>query len=772
MRFLWRSARLLVILGLILFLGLRGMPKPKLLDGVHFSPAIYDRNGELMRLGLAADEVYREFVPLKKIAPQLQEATLLYEDRYYYSHCGINPIALLRGITHEFGSGRRLGASTISMQVARMRFRLNTRSYTGKLRQMALALKMEASYSKREILEAYLNLAPYGRNIEGVGAAARVYFGKEAVDLTLSEAITLSVIPQNPSRRAPSAKDPKALQQARTGLFEEWILKHPADAEKRERFEMPLQIQSLATLPFRAPHVTEELIQSRAQPRGRLVTTLDLRLQTALEKNMDSYLVEKSRQGISNACALLVHYPSMEVIASVGSANFWDPKILGQVNGASMKRSPGSALKPFIYGLAMEQGIIQPHTLLKDEPVSFNGYNPENFDRDFMGPVQANEALLQSRNVPAVYLASRLVPHSLYELLEKSGVSEMKPESVYGLSIALGGIEVSPEELVRLYAMLANRGKWQSLVKIRVEKSTEEKQVLSPEAAFLVLDMLKRNSVRERSDSERSGSVAWKTGTSYSFRDAWCVGVFDEYVLAVWVGNFDAKPNPAFVGRSAATPLFQKLTNAVRSIQPSSQRVALWESRTGLKLAEIDLCSVCGSLPTKNCHELQKGFFIPGVSPIETCAIHQEISIDTRTGDRVTDDTSNPFVRREIWEVWPSDLQKLFAHAGLARRPLPDFASEKMRPASSFRASPKIISPCEGLEYHLRLNEVNSQIPLQAATEGSTKEIYWFAGKSYLGRSAVGETFFWEAAPGVHAITAVDESGLTASRRVVVMNRE
>lgn len=755
-----------------LIIALRVAPRPVLLDGISFSPVVYDRNGELLRFGLASDDTYRKFVPLEKISPLLVESTLLYEDRYFYQHTGTNPIALAKAFWNELSdSHRRLGASTITMQTARLRYHLNTRSWLGKLQQIALAARMECHYSKREILEAYFNLAPYGRNIEGAGAAAQLYFGKEDSELSLAEALTLSVIPQNPTRRAPGAKSEKPLLAARLQLFESWVQKHPADSEKRALFEMPLQVRTLTKAPFRAPHFTEECLQTASDSR-HLVTTLDLRWQQLLERQVAAVLRERARDGVNNAAAVLIDYQTMEVLASVGSADYFNVSINGQVNGATMKRSPGSALKPLVYALALDQGVIQPHSLLKDAPTSYNGYNPENFDRDFMGPVQACDALVQSRNIPAVTLASKLREHSLYELLQHADVSGLRPESSYGLTIPLGGVEVSLEDVAGLYAMLANHGVYRPLRKWTASQTEKGKRLLSPEAGFLVLDMLKKNNLPEYQGARRSSattrSIAWKTGTSYSFRDAWTAGVFDRYVLVVWLGNFDGKPNPALVGRSAAAPLFFSIVNSLRAESPAKIDHARWESSERLNLAHLDLCAMTGELATVRCAHRQSSWFIPGVSPLKSCAVHQEIFIDPRTGYRVASADAAPDVRREIWEVWPSDLQALFRFAGLPRKVPPPFAPENQAVTRRNENELQMTSPRSGMEYQMRLGSNGQAVPLQAQAPATTQCIYWFAGKQYLGSSAPGETILWQATPGSFAVSAVDDGGRSVTRQVVV----
>ncbi len=365
------------------------VPKPHLLDETSFSPCYVDRNGQLLRLGLAEDDRYRVYVPLEKISPQLVEMTLLHEDRYFNEHGGFNPVALVRAAWFDWcNQGRRLGASTITMQLARLHYHLNTRTFWGKTCQIAAAIHLECHCSKHEILEAYLNLAPYGRNIEGAGAASLIYFGKEPAELSSVEAMTLAVIPQSPARRSlGSAAHNQALLKARDILLTQWLESHPEDGRLRGVLAMPLQMKLPRELPFRAPHLVEEMMMRETAPHAETRLSLDLALQDLLERQVTQYLTTRETDGFKNACALLIDYKSMEVRAAVGSANFDRTDIHGQVNGLKAQRSPGSALKPFIYALALDEGLIHPNSLLRDAPASFDGYDPENFDHNFAGPI-------------------------------------------------------------------------------------------------------------------------------------------------------------------------------------------------------------------------------------------------------------------------------------------------------------------------------------------------------------------------------------------------
>jgi len=382
------------------------LPKPPLLQDIPFSTAVYDSQHQLLRLTLSQDEKYRLFTPLSQVSQQLVEATLLQEDQYYRWHYGVNPMSLVKALWQTYVvHSRRIGASTISMQVARLRLGMTSKTFAGKCWQIIRAIQLEMHYSKNEILEAYLNLAPYGRNIEGVGAASLIYFNTTSKRLTLPQALSLSVIPQNPIKRNPHHQD---LKQSRDHLFQRWLQQHPQDANKMSLFRLPLAMRDIGDLPFRAPHFVNWVLKKeiKTSDQKEIYTTLDSGLQLMIERITHRYLARKRTLGVYNATVLLIDTKSMAVKASMGSANFFNPTIGGQINGVEIKRSPGSTLKPFIYGLALDQGLIHPNTVLKDVPHRFNGYNPENFDYDFMGPIKAKDALVLSRNIPAIFLSS------------------------------------------------------------------------------------------------------------------------------------------------------------------------------------------------------------------------------------------------------------------------------------------------------------------------------------------------------------------------------
>jgi penicillin-binding protein 1C len=747
-------------------------PDGLLVNRAGFSQAVFDRDGHLLRLTLTSDEKYRLWVPLAEMSPDLVRATLLQEDRHFFRHPGVNPFSLARAAWSTWvGGGRRIGGSTLTMQLARLRFGIDSSTPTGKLEQILRALQLERRFTKQEILEAYLNLAPYGGNVEGVGAASLVYFGKQASDLDLREALTLSVIPQSPTARAP--RSPAALARlagARARLFDDWQA-DAGGAVPAGRGALEVEARRREELPFRAPHLVTRVVAEHPH-EGRIVTTLDLRLQALVERQLARFVAGHRRLGIRNGSVLLVEHRTMEVKAYAGSADFRDPAIDGQVDGLRARRSPGSALKPFIYALALDQGLINPLTVLKDASLTVSSYNPENFDREFLGPVNATDALVRSRNLPALQLASQLHDPDLYDFLRRAGVHRLRPRGDYGLALALGGVEVRPDDLARLYALLANGGVLRPLVLVdgaAHEPPPEDgPRLLSPEASRLVLEMLRQN---PRPNDLRGASpvhdqrVPWKTGTSWGFRDAWAAGVVGPYVLVVWIGNFDGDPNPAFVGRDAAGPLFFDIVDALGVEERAPETMP-----ADLHLVRVEVCALSGYLPGPHCRQRRSTWFIPGVSPIETCPIHRDVAIDAETGLRACPGQAEP-VRREVYEFWPSDLLALSRAAGIARRTPPPF--HPRCPAASPRGmAPVISSPQPRLEYAAR-GGAPFDVPFRAVTEADSRRVYWFVDDTFAGVSASGAPLLWRARAGRYTVRAVDEQGRSAATefRVVVAER-
>jgi penicillin-binding protein 1C len=762
----WQAAAFL----LIVCATIRFWPRPALREQFPLSTAVWSSDGELLRVTLAADDQYRLWTPLSDVSPVLVEAFLLKEDRWFRWHPGVNPIALARAAFRTWRGTSRQGGSTLTMQLARLMYRLNTKTPQGKLRQAAAALWLEARYSKREILEAYLNVAPFGGNVQGVGAASRIYFGKAPSQIDLGEALTLAVIPQSPAARAGGKS---ALPAARSKLGALWVRRHGASESERRQIALPVAIGPRYALPDHflpdaAPHFVDALLREQGSHTARVDTTLDAGLQRLVERQIERYLNQFGDRGIRNTAALLVDARDMSVKAWVGSADYRNESIHGQINGVLTKRSPGSTLKPFIYGLALDQGILHPRTILRDAPSSFGPFTPENFDGRFFGPVSAQDALIRSRNVPAVWVTTQLRQPDLYQFLESAGISGLKPESYYGLALALGGGEVTMEELTGLYAMLPNRGVLRPLRTVTAAPEREGVRLLSPEAAFITMDMLRHN---PRPDDDGAAPsrlrwpIAWKTGTSWGFRDAWSAGAVGPYVLTVWIGDFEAQGNPSFVGVDAAAPLFFRIADAL-NLARAGEAVPPLVPPPGV--SKVSVCTESGDLPNVYCPQTVETWYIPGKSPIRVSQLHRAVAVDMQTGRAVCPPYDPAVTRMEVFEYWPSDMMKLFREAGMPRRPaprVPDCASDD--PAEA----PRIASPLRNVTYTLRgEGEGGQSIALESGVAADVRDVFWFDGAALIAKTPVsGRAVAWRpSTAGLHLIRAIDDHGRTAERDVEV----
>ena len=784
---------MVAIVAIALPLGLRLLPKAPLRDHAVYSSAVYAADGSLLRLTTASDEQYRLWTPLEHITPKFTEAVTRYEDRWFFAHPGVNPIALIRSARATFGGERRQGGSTLTMQLARKIYDIDSRSVSGKLKQIAAALWIEARHDKHDILEAYVNFAPYGGNIEGVGAASLVYFHKRAIDLTLPEAFTLAVIPQNPAARGGTKAGSPALNEARARMASIWLEKHPDD----ERFGATHSpaMKPAAALPFRAPHLANQLLKEN---NGEIFSSIDVKMQATLERAITQRIEQHRESGIRNASAIVVDTENMQVKALVGSANFHDDEIDGQVNGVLAKRSPGSTLKPFIYALAFDQGVLHPMTILKDAPTAFGPFSPENFDGRFVGPIAAQDALTRSRNVPAVQVAAKLTRPSLYDLMKTSGVANLASEKHYGLALTLGGGEVTLEELARMYAMLANGGELKPISysslpraggdpiyvrglpqtslgsRLRGEGSiargggkigsNDEPSVatglLSPEAAFVTLDMLKTNP-RPDTGLPAQPPVAWKTGTSWGFRDAWTAGIVGRHVLVVWVGNFDSSSNPAFIGISAAAPLFFNIVDALRGEGLITQDAP---RPPPPKLTRVEVCAASGDLPNADCPQRVSTWYMPGKSPIGMSNLHRRVLIDRRSGNAVCNE--GPDTEWQTIEHWSSDMQRLFRDVGMPRREVPLMPDCGVGQRRNRTAEPQIVSPLRAVTYTTR---ISNPVAISLRAEAPRGKLFWFADGAFLGQANAGEGLAWQPPRAGHfVLRAVDEAGQADSRDVNV----
>ena len=753
---------------------------PPLLNDAIFGTAYFDKNGELLRITLAPDDKYRLYTPLSEISPDIIRATILYEDKYFYYHPGINPIALIRAtINYLSGAPHPAGASTITMQVARMKYDINTREIMGKLKQIAAAIYLDLFYSKDEIITAYLNMAPYGGNIESIGAASQIYFDKPPKNLTTIESITLATIPQNPNRRGlNTASGLQNMMKMRGDLVRRWIAETGSDKNLVTLAQMPLSARTTRELPFHAPHFVNFEISRTPTNESFVTTTLDLGLQRELERTMAAQITRGRSRGITNAAAILVNYKTMETVAYIGSADYFDKSIYGENDGVRARRSPGSTLKPLIYATAVDMGLIHSMTLLRDAKINFGVYAPENSDSEFFGPVLARDALTHSRNIPAINLLRQIGIRNFYNILTASGVTNLKSPEHYGISVALGGAETSMFELADIYATMANLGLRRDIrTNINAPTNKEnETQILSPEAFFITLDMLAHQSTPTKNIPFAKKQTMpirhyWKTGTSSSFRDAWTAGIFGDFVLIVWVGNFDGTPNNAFSGALAAAPIYFALADATQKYY-AAHNVPIKNNnflRDDMNISTVEMCDGVGGLAGKHCPKSVMAYFIPGKSPITTSSIYRAVPVDNKTGLRACN--HNPkTTHMEIFEFWDSEYLDMFARAGITRNTPPPFMPGcDLDSVTSTRAAPVILSPIDGTRTVILSDDNTQQIAFRAISDMTDAKIFWFLNDEMIGTTMSGETLVYDTPIGDYTVRIMDEMGMAATIKFSVI---
>jgi penicillin-binding protein 1C len=517
------------------------------------STTIVDRHGKLLRAYAMADGRWR--LPVNAttdVDPTYLKLLFAYEDRRFHSHAGVDPLALGRAAFQVVTRGHIVsGGSTITMQLARLMEPRRQRSVSAKLRQIVRAIEIERQMSKAEILDLYLAMAPFGGNLEGIRAASIAYFGREPKRLSLSESALLVALPQSPENRRLD-RYPNAARAARNRVLDRMVedsVVSEADAASAKAVPVP---RLRKPMPVLAPHSADNAMLS-VKNKPVIALTLDAALQQALETLARD---RAATLGPNISVAILaVDNPSGEVLARVGSPDYFDDRRAGQVDMTRAVRSPGSTLKPFIYGLAFEDGFVHPESLIDDRPIRFGSYAPENFDMTFQGTVPVRKALQMSLNVPAIALLDRVGASRLSSRLKQAGANlELPKNEAPGLAMGLGGVGITLQDLVQLYSGLARLGDTKPLREIqsRREGAEEPQRLLDQVAAWQVGNVLLGTPPPENGVHNR---IAFKTGTSYGYRDAWSIGFDGRITIGVWVGRPDGAPAPGIVGRTAAAPI-------------------------------------------------------------------------------------------------------------------------------------------------------------------------------------------------------------------------
>ncbi|WP_291378717.1 penicillin-binding protein 1C [Achromobacter sp. UBA5777] len=583
-------------------------PLPKQRDT---STLVVAADGTPLRAFADAEGVWRYPASTDSVSPLYLQALLTYEDRWFWRHPGINPLAILRASGQLLRGGRIVsGGSTLTMQVARI-LDPHTRTPWGKLKQMLRAVQLEVHLSKQQILALYLERAPYGGTIEGVEAASWAYLGKPAAQLSHAEAALLAVLPQAPSRLRPD-RHPEAAQKARDKVLSRMAELGAWTAEEVEDARIENVVARSLRPPLHAALLAQRL-HSAHPGQARIQSSIDIGLQRTLEERVASYFSTLPER--TSAALLVVDNQTLQARAYVGTLAFGDRQRLGHVDMVQAWRSPGSTLKPFLYAMALDDGLIHSESLLIDAPMSFGGYAPGNFQAAFAGPISVAQALQRSLNVPAVDLLDRVGPASFASVMLTGGVKLRMPAGAEpNLSLILGGGGTTLEELVGAYRALARDG-ISGRPRLTAEQPVVESRMMSPGAAWIVRDILEGGGHPDRpfyQSGNPGRQLAWKTGTSFGFRDAWAVGVTDRWTIGVWVGRPDGTPNPGFFGANVAAPLLQDI---VAALPEGAQQVRVRPETVQAVVTCWPLGYRLGSEPSGACPEQRAAWMLNETAP-------------------------------------------------------------------------------------------------------------------------------------------------------------
>lgn len=722
-----------------------------------FAQVVVDRNGQPLRAFPDAQGVWRYPVELTEISPLYLEALINYEDRYFYQHFGVNPLAVGRAFWQWLRHGELVsGASTLTMQVSRI-LKPHKKTLSGKLAQMFRALQLEWHYSKDEILTYYVNYAPFGGPIEGVQAASYAYFGKTAAQLSHSEAALLAVMPQSPSRYRPD-RYPLRAEKARNKLLKrllDFSIWNPQVIA--ESMQEPVWAQ-YNTHPMIAPLLSRRL--SQQYPQKRLIeSTLDTALQQPLENLVKNYVAAKSKE--MSAALLLVDNESMQALAYIGSADFLSQARAGHVDMIKAIRSPGSTLKPFIYGMALDKGLIHSESLLFDVPQSFSGYRPKNFSSSFHGAVSVSQALGRSLNMPAVQLLDQVTAESFYAHMKNAGLDMQLPNKAKpNLSIALGGGGVSMQQLVGLFSSLGRKGR-SGNVRLSSSEKKREYQVMSAGSAWVLQNILSQvpmRKVRSRYFNQAE-KIAYKTGTSYGSRDAWVIASNKKFSIGIWLGQADGSALEKNSGRRSAVPLLQQ----VLALLPKE-----W-FQSPEKPFNVLSSKICWPLGTKAkaqkpeyCQQERFAYLVDDTAPptisdplsrvFSTGLI--TVQLDKKSGLRVLPSCWQGETINKEYAVWPKVLEPWIAKPFRRASFLPAFKSQ-----CSLMQSNSVLKIIGVHDHSLLYPEASSQkMPeVQLNLQGAIGQSYWLLN-GVLQKTTSSQLILSGLETGLYTVTAMDDS--------------
>ena len=773
-----------IIAGLLLLFFLLNWLFP-LPDTVTYSPIVTDDSGEVIHAYLTSDQKWRIKLEPEEITPLLTQTIIAKEDKWFYQHPGINPFAVGRAFFYNVFTGKRTsGASTITMQVARL-LEPKPRTLLNKLRESFRALQLEWKYSKAEILQLYLNLAPYGGNIEGVKSASVLYFNKNPDHLSLAEIVALSIIPNRPNTLRMGQHNEAVIQQRN-----KWLQRFAAEklftkTEIETALKEPLDISRQA-----APQLAQHLSYKLSRTSSNSHTTLHLNTQLKMEQLVKDYVQTLSFKGIRNASAMVIDNETHQVITYVGSADFNNTVDGGQVNGAAAIRQPGSTLKPLLYGLCFDAGLMTPKTVLTDVAVNYNGYVPENYDRHFSGQVSMEQALEHSLNIPAVNSLKKLGKETLIQALARCNFKQIKKDQgKLGLSMILGGCGCTLEELTGLFSAFANEGVYQAPIyttqspnvsggqKTALQTSSPQtnsssqprfvsartgntqtgkgERIMSKSAAYLITEILSQvnrpDFPMNWSSTAHLPKLAWKTGTSYGRRDAWSIGYNKKYTVGVWLGNFSGAGIPDLSGANTATPLLFKIFN---TLDYDAGRE--WFAPPP-ELEQRIVCTETGLPPGNNCTSLTTDYFIPLVSSAEKCQHVKEVLVSADEKWSYTKECAPAAgYKTKLYKQVPPEVQQYFEDNGVAYEKIPPLHPDCA--AATAGSGPHITAPVNGSEYLLS-KENPEPLALTCQSAADANKVFWYVNNQFYKACNPKEKQFFMPPEGPVKISCTDDKG-------------
>ncbi len=747
------SGSILIFILTVLLIPVEIKPDPAI-----FSRVVLDKDGEMLRVFLNREEQWVYPDTGTPVPEKLKTCVLVFEDKRFYSHFGVDPVAVLRAAYLNIRNGRVVsGGSTLTMQLARIKNR-KSRTYFNKLTEMFQSVKLELYLDKDEILRQYLLLAPYGRNIIGYQTASYKYFGKPADQLSWSESALLAILPNSPGQLAPGINQGRLVQK-RNGLLLKLKDEGFIDGETLRISTAEKIIIIPNDFPKEAPHASEYLV--RKSDENIIRSTIDKKIQNETEEIVKRHSVYLQNYGIDNMAVLVAETGSGKVRAYVGSQDFWDNSKNGKVDGVLASRSSGSVLKPFLYAKAVDEGLICEASLLEDVPVNISNFSPMNADDKFSGLVTVKEALTRSLNVPAVMLLKRYGLYHFYAFLKDAGVSTLfRSPDDYGLSLIIGGAEVSLRDMVSLFRGLGNYGEFGDL---ELEENTYEekkvtKQLISKGASYIVLKMLEdvnRPGIEYFWNLfENSRPVSWKTGTSYGHKDAWALGVTTEWTVGVWCGNFTGDGNKSLGGAKSAGPVLFDIFNSISTDKYEPFYAPVNEIRFA------DVCSMTGYAPSDCCTGTVSVLLPKNSAPLSLCPYHDRIHISADGKEQVCSLCWDDGHKEKTVLRYPPLVARTLRKAGAAVDGIPEH--RRSCPSQQGNTEMNIIYPVSGSKVYIPtdIGGVTQRIKLDVAHAQKAAKVFWYIDGIYYGITENEHSRSVNLESGIHTLKVIDMNGI------------